>query len=479
MSGVPQFAPEWGPNAALLPPRCVLLDLETSGAHPVRDRIIEVALTRVEHGRVVHRWSSLVNPGVAVPAVIRRIVGIDDAMLADAPPFAAIAPTLHQQLQDAVLVAHNVMFDYGFLKQEFARCGLEFSAPTFCTVKFARALEPKESRHGLDALIERYGLTCPARHRAEGDVAVLEQFLALALQRYPVERLLIARESAMKQPSRPPGLPEGVLEAIPDVPGVYLFFGANGLPLYLGKSKTLRSRVLSHFSAAKRQDTDAEIARQITRLEWIETAGDLHAQLVEAELVKALKPRYNKRLRASTTAVAIEVLPNGQTLAVRYRPIHNTDPRTWLGRAFGAFSDARQAERTLRELAAQQSLCPARLGWEPPRRACSAHQLGRCAGVCAGKESVEAHDARLFALLARLAPGPWPAQGPVVIAEEDAERGVAQYFVIDHWCLIARCDTPPTLEMIRTAQERPYQFDLDLFRILRPAVQSWFSLESV
>ncbi len=487
-----------------LPLPLVLLDLETTGAHPERDQIIEVALTRYDPGAPPLRWERLIQPSVPIPPLIEKLIGITNAMVATALPFATIADELLALLDGAVLAAHNVRFDYGFLRQAFAACGRSYSAPLLCTVKFAKALEPDERRHGLDALIERHGFTCPARHRARADVAVLEQYLAYAQRTWPPERILAAREAAMRHPARPAGLAEGVIEAIPETPGVYLFFGENDLPLYIGKSKALRSRVTAHFSAATRHPTDAEIVRQIRRLDWIETAGDLHAQLIEAELIQRLKPRYNKRLRANQVAVAIEVtgvapppsptlphypdsnaspLPSAPAsghphfvpaqgtaacapLTLTYRPIQGSDPRTWSPTTFGAFTDRKQAERTLQALARHHGLCPVRLGWEPrTRRSCTALQLGHCRGWCAGKESAGEHDARLLAALTALGPPPWPHPGPVVLTETHGERSV--WLLVDHWCLIARFDTPPTPQALTAAIAAPYRFDLDTYRILR------------
>ncbi|MDD3434248.1 MAG: 3'-5' exonuclease, partial [Tepidiphilus sp.] len=113
--------PEDVATAAPLAERYVLLDLETTGAHPERDRITEIALLRFEGGRLVERWQSLVRPDVPIPPLIERLVGITNAMVADAPPFESLAPELLPRLADAVLVAHNARFDYGFLRQAFRR----------------------------------------------------------------------------------------------------------------------------------------------------------------------------------------------------------------------------------------------------------------------------------------------------------------------------------------------------------------------
>jgi len=463
--------PEDVATAAPLAGRYVLLDLETTGAHPERDRITEIALLRFEGGRLVERWQSLVRPDVPIPPLIERLVGITNAMVADAPPFEALAPELLPRLADAVLVAHNARFDYGFLRQAFRRCGLAFESPVLCTVKLSRALYPQYHKHGLDSLIERHGLSCSARHRAMGDAEVLAQFLDLVQREFPPETLLLAKRKAMQWPSRPPGLADGVLESLPDVPGVYLMYGENDLPLYLGKSKRLRSRVLDHFSQAQHHGTEAEIARQIRRLDWLETAGELEALLLESELVKQLKPLYNRQLR-ERGAWAIEPLPEPKPRGpvVGYRSLAGTDPADWLGRAHGLFPDRKHAEKALRQIARTHALCPQRLGLEPLRRGpCLAHQMKQCLGACAGKESPEVHDARLRAALATLPPAPWPYAGPVRLTEHDPERERHMTLIADRWCLLARFDHEPAPEELAAALERPRRFDADLYRILAHA----------
>src|SRR5690606_29564461 len=139
-----------------LPRSLAFIDVESTGAHPVRDRITEIAILRIEDGEVVARWESLVAPGQPIPPLIEDVTGISDAMVADAPPFEALADTVAGLLEGCVFVAHSARFDYGFIRNAFARIGRDFVAPVLCTVKLSRALFPEHHRHGLDALIERH-----------------------------------------------------------------------------------------------------------------------------------------------------------------------------------------------------------------------------------------------------------------------------------------------------------------------------------
>ncbi|ORJ62175.1 3'-5' exonuclease [Geothermobacter hydrogeniphilus] len=166
------------PEPSLLDRPLALLDLETTGTGPTRDRIIEIGLVLCNQGRQEQQWSSLVNPQTPVSDFIADYTGISNTMLETAPLFADIAPKLARLLEGRLLVAHNARFDYSFLQQEFDRCGQRFQAPVLCTVRLSRKLFPKERRHSLDAVIARHDLNCPARHRALGDALVLAEFLA-------------------------------------------------------------------------------------------------------------------------------------------------------------------------------------------------------------------------------------------------------------------------------------------------------------
>ena len=449
-----------------LPDRLAIVDLETTGAHPVRDRITEIAIVRIEGGREVERWSSLVDPGVPIPPTIQRLIGITDAMVASAPAFEALADTVLALLDDTVFVAHNARFDYGFLKSAFSRMARPFDLPVLCTVKLSRALYPEYHRHGLDALIARHGLQCSARHRAMGDAEVLWQFLVQAQAALPAEAVTQGVARAMKRPARPPGLAEGVIDSVPDSPGVYFFFGGNDLPLYIGKSKRMRGRVMAHFAADRRNGKEAELARQVRRLEWEQTAGELGALLLEACLVKHHRPLYNRRLRRNDAVFGLRLLPSNKRKATVLErvPLAESDPRDWQN-VHGAFRSRKEADGMLRELASTYQLCPRRLGIEPGRSgACLAHQLGHCAGVCAAQETPETHDARLALALSGKGIKPWPWSGPVCVPEHDIESGRSDFHVLDAWCYLAT--VPAAVDVEGALDGAAYHFDIDIYRLL-------------
>ncbi len=457
-----------------LPDSLVLVDLETTGANPVEDRITEIAVMRVECGEIVECWQSLVNPGRRIPALIQRIIGITDAMVADAPTFAELADHVRALLEGSVFVAHNARFDYGFIRNAYARIGQEFEAPVLCTVKLSRALYPEHHKHGLDALIERHGFVCDARHRAMGDAEVLWQFAQKVVANFPPEAVARACERAMKFPARPPGLRDGVLEGVPDGPGVYLLYGENRVPLHIGRGISLRARVTEHFSSARLKGKEAELASQVRRVEWRETAGELGASLLEAQLLRERPPVARPVLKGGAEVFGLRLVPGRKRPPILERiPLHGTDPATWDG-IHGTFRTRKEADSLLAQLAGLFRLCPRRLGLEPGGKgACMAHQTKRCAGVCAGRESLAEHDARLLGGLASAGPGAWPWDGPVVVREHSAHTGAEAWHVFDHWCLLGSVDGPDAfIDLCARLPQR--RFDLDISR----RFQRWLSVDA-
>ncbi|THF60327.1 3'-5' exonuclease family protein [Pseudothauera rhizosphaerae] len=446
-----------------LPERLAIVDVETTGANPVHDRVTEIAILRIERGEVVARWESLVNPGRSIPRMIQDLIGITDEMVAGAPAFGELAGTVRSLLAGCVFVAHNARFDYGFIRNEFARIEQDFESSVLCTVKLSRALYPEHHRHGLDALIARHGLQCDARHRAMGDTEALWQFARLVGASFPADALAAAAAKAMKAPPRPPGLPVGVIEGLPDTPGVYLFHGEGERLLYVGRGASLRARVMDHFAAAG-SGKGAALMREVRRVEWIETAGELGAQLLETRLVRELRPLRNRQGQDGES-FALRLIAGRRRPPILQRvALAGTDPAGWED-LYGVFHDRKEADSLLREFAPLYRLCPRRLGLESGSGACQAYLAKRCAGVCAGRETPTEHDARLAGALAAVRIKPWPWRGPVVVAEHCAHSGRSACHVLDRWCLLGSAETPAELDELMAQRPAP-AFDADIYRIL-------------
>ncbi len=460
-----------------------IVDLETTGGDPRIDRITEVGIVLVD-GPQRTEWSSLVNPEVSIPLTIQRFTGITDEMVVSAPRFADLAEEIAGLLHGRVFIAHNARFDHGFLRNEFARAGLNFSPRVLCSVKLSRALYPSFPRHGLDALMERFDLGCDARHRALGDARVVRDFLDIVVRDFPPAVIDKAVEKAGRTPAAPPGMALGGMDDIPEAPGVYLFYGAPPestdllpppaeLPLYVGKSRNLRSRVLSHFTGSHRGGQAARLLRETKRVDWMETAGELGALLLEAKLVKQLQPLYNKQLRAGGPAVALALrggpgneVAAGET-ALRIVEIDRVAPRMLNG-LYGPFRSRRDCLETLRELATAWQLCPKRIGLQGFERrtvACCNVQIKRCRGVCCGREDTRQHDIRLMSALDGLRMPDWPWPDAVAVRERRPDASRSERHWLAHWCYLG--SEPGQGGRDAPAISHELRFDYDHYRILR------------
>ncbi len=445
--------------------RYVLLDLETTGATPLKDRITEIALIKFEDGQEVDRWQTLVNPQTNIPDFIQSLTGITNEMVEDAPTFEQVAGELLDYLDDAVMCAHNVRFDHGFLKAEFKRIGITLKQKVLCTVKLSRKLYPQYKSHGLSAIIERHGFTCSQRHRAMGDVEVMAQLIALAKRELGSEALEAAVSELSKKTSLPSGIDEDVIDEIPENAGVYLFFGENNLPLYIGKSINLRARVMSHFSSDHRSTKEMRISQEIKRIEWIETAGEFGALLLESRLVKERQPIYNRQLRRERQLCAWQLAESADAKPLLRLIREDEITPENIGTLFGTFRSKKQATEVLRNIAEEHSLCLKALGLESGKGACFRSQIQRCKGVCCGKEAPELHYLRLQQALISLRLKSWQFEGKIGIKEHDPETSKTELHVFDQWCHIATVDDETQLEDAVESKYR-FSFDLDTYKLL-------------
>ena len=457
------------------PPRLVFIDVETTGGSAQRDRLTEVGWVEVHNGQV-RRGQHLVNPGVRVPPFIQRLTGITQDMVDKAPPFDALAPDLSALLDGAIMVAHNARFDYGFLRQALQRAGQPMRCRVLCTVKLSRALYPEHTSHGLDALVARHDLSPSGRHRALADADLLWQFWQRMQQTWGEAALQQAVARCLQQDNWPSHLPPALLAALPDGPGVYMFFGEHDTPLYVGKSKHIRRRVLSHFAADHRSGKSMRLSLQVRDVRWEETAGEIEALLREAQLVKQWQPVHNQRLRRNRDMTLWHVPPDlaAAPRLGRADAWHGLDP----GEVYGPFRSARQAKAMLQQAADEHGLCKVVLGLESTSkaRACFARQLGKCRGACVGEESLALHRARLLEVLVRWRLQRWPYPGPVALAEGEGEARV--WHVVDAWRhvgtwreadMVDGNDTPAAWP--HTASRVAPAMDWDLYPILRRALK--------
>ncbi len=272
-----------------------IVDVETSGSSAIYDRIIEIGVHRIEQGRLARSYSTLINPSRAIPPMITQITGIKDEDVADAPFFGEIAQQVYPLLQGCIFVAHNVRFDYGFVRNEFERAGIVFAADCLCSVRLSRLLYPRHKRHSLSALIERFEFPCANRHRALDDAAVVWAFFRHIQAQVEPQKINRALSQLLKIPVLPPNLNVKDIDALPSGPGVYIFYDKKDNPIYIGRSLEVRDRVLSRFSSDSAREK--QLCRQTARIEAHIAYGELGMWLLEAHLMKGLFQLGSARMR--------------------------------------------------------------------------------------------------------------------------------------------------------------------------------------
>lgn len=443
-----------------LPRSICFIDVETSGTSASYNRIIEIGIIKVVEGKVVREFNSLINPLGYVDPFIENMTGITSQELEKAPEFYAVKDELLEILDDCVFVAHNVRFDYGFMRNEFKRIGIKFSSKHFDTIKLARLLYPNYRRYNLDSIIENFNIECKNRHRAYDDAKVLYEFYNLSQKNIKPELFEQAVSIALKRTTVPTNIPIEVIDSLPETPGVYIFYGQDGAILYIGKSVNIRDRVLSHFSNDHLSSSDMKLSQLAFTIEAIPTAGELSALLLESTMIKEKQPILNKALRDSRKMVILlkKTDKNGfNTIETQeLSSIYSED----INKILGVFRTQKQTKEYLYTVAKEYNLCPKLLGIEKGKGACFYSYLGQCKGACKDKEIPIKYNLRFDEGFYRRKIRPWRFDSPILIKEEGE---LSQSHIVDKWCYLGSLDSEADkIEEVT----REYRFDYDTYKIL-------------
>ncbi len=271
-----------------------VVDIETTGGFPEQHGITEIAIVLHNGEEVEGRYETLVNPHQAIPPFIVNMTGITDAMAAAAPDFAEVAPNIYNLLKDRVFVAHNVNFDYSFVKYHLQQAGFHLQTPKLCTIRLSRKVFPGFRKYGLGSLCRELGITISNRHRAGGDAFATSQVLDLVLKNNGATLIREMLKKESKGQILPPNLPESYVKELPMEPGVYYFHDQKGKIVYVGKAKNIRKRVISHFTGLDVSKKRQDFLRSIYSVTHATTPTEFIASLLESVEIKRLWPVFNK-----------------------------------------------------------------------------------------------------------------------------------------------------------------------------------------
>lgn len=274
-----------------------IVDIETTGGYASANGITEISVFVHDGNRVIQHFETLINPEQHIPAYITALTGISNFTVADAPVFGEIAETLFEILKDKIFIAHNVNFDYSFVKHQLKNHGYELEVKKLCTVRLGRKIFPGLPSYSLGNLCRELKINNDNRHRAGGDakatVKLFERYLKNNAQ--PVIEQMLKKSSGEQW--LPLQLDKTVINQLPQEPGVYYFHDKKDKIVYVGKAINIKKRVSSHFtqndSSRKRQN----FVRHIYKISFKTCANELEALVLENVEIKRYWPRYNQSLK--------------------------------------------------------------------------------------------------------------------------------------------------------------------------------------
>lgn len=444
-------------------PDLAFVDIETTGSNFDRDRITEIGIKTLASNEI-HVWERLIDPQTYIPQNIQRLTGISPAMVEGQACFSEIAEDLKKELAGKIFVAHNARFDYGFIKASFKRVGIDFRPKVLCTVKLSRLLFPDQPRHNLDTIISAHRLKVSARHRALGDADLLLQFWRICESQFGQEKLNEAINQLTGNASLPSNIDQNLIDSIPDGPGCYIFYGENKTPLYIGKSISLRSRVMGHFQGALTQRKEMKLSLQVRDIDWIETSGELGALMLESKLIKERMPSMNIKLRRSKDLCAWSLIEDSAGVLIPSLVTHHHLQPGLQENLYGLFYSKREAHSYLKAIAKKYRLCEALLGLEKriEGKSCFGYQLKQCGGACLNLAPISMHNLQLKTAMELFRVQVWPYSGAIAIKEGD------EMIVLDKWCYLGTAINQD--ELYELAQSGEAEFDLDIYKIVKKAL---------
>ncbi|UII22069.1 exonuclease domain-containing protein [Fulvivirga ligni] len=366
-----------------------IVDIETTGGFAGNGKITEVAVFIHDGEKVIDSYETLINPEQFIPAYISGLTGIDQQMVDSAPVFGEVAEKLQELLADKIFVAHNVHFDYSFLKKEFEDVGLSFSPKRLCTVRLSRKVFPGLRSYGLGNLCAQLDINIENRHRAGGDAHATVILFDKMVKSSP-EIIADALKRNSKETTLPPNLPKEEFQNLPELPGVYYFHDQHGNVIYVGKAINIKKRITGHFSGTSKNNRNQFIRNEIHHISYELTGNELVALLLESQEIKRLWPKYNRAQKVKSNPWAIYKYEDRDGY-LRFnigKSVKGLMPLM----TFHAHNDAWYF---VIDKVKEYELCPKLSGIQKSDGACYDVPIGKCKGACGGQESVEVYNAKV------------------------------------------------------------------------------------
>lgn len=378
-----------------------IVDIETTGSYAAANGIIEVSIKIFDGQAVVEEYETLINPGQQIPRYIRAFTGITDEMVQDAPRFEEVAETIFTLLQGNVFVAHNVNFDYSFLKNHLAFYGYTLNEKKLCTIRLARQIVPGLPRYGLAHICSSLNIPLENHHRAGSDARATVTLFQYLLQQDSRNYIQKSLHHHSKEKSLPPHVPVEDFEALPRSPGVYYFHDQKGKIIYVGKAKNIRSRVNSHFSNNSDSRQKQNFLRHTHRISFQQTATELMAAILESTEIKKWWPVFNTSQKWPEELFGIFVYEdqNGYMRLAIEKKRKTSNPVCTFHYKVDGFG-------VLRKLVKEFLLCPKLCFIQTDNDPCIGKAEEICKGACEKEEAPAVYNDRVLQAIASLTKKP-------------------------------------------------------------------------
>lgn len=374
-----------------------IVDIETTGGYAAANGITEIAIRLFDGEKIIDSFETLINPQQPIPRYIQGMTGITDAMVANAPVFEDVAAEVYAFLKDRVFIAHNVNFDYSFLKAHLASRGFTLNTRKLCTVRLSRKIIPGLPSYSLGRLCDSLGIQVDNRHRAGGDANATVELFQLLLRKDLQQFIRSSLRKDSKEQMLPPNLAREEFDQLPYTPGVYYFHNAKDKIVYIGKAKNLKYRVNSHFSNNSESRQKQNFLTHVHRIRYTECGTELMAHILESSEIRHWWPAFNhsqKRWEDVYGIFAFEDQRGFLRLAIEKNKKHLRPIQTFHYLVTG--------HSLLRKLIKEYNLCPRYCYLQRDNGPCEGVDNGTCKGVCTGKEDVADYNRRVQEAIASL-----------------------------------------------------------------------------
>lgn len=373
------------------------MDIETTGGYAAGNGITEISIQVFDGRRVIDRFETLVNPGMSIPRYIHGLTGIDDELVRNAPFFEEVAEDVYRYLDGRVFVAHNVNFDYSFIKSQLAQCGFALQGKKLCTVRLARQIFPGHPSYSLGNICHALGIELQNRHRAGGDAAATVELFTRLLDADDNGVIIKSLKKTSKEQTLPPHVPGEDFKVLPGCPGVYYFHDNKGKVVYVGKAKNIRSRVNSHFSNNSDSRQKQNFLRTVHRITFQPTATELMAAILESTEIKRLWPAFNQAQKKPEDTFGVFMYEDQSgylRLAIEKRR-RNSNP-------IYTFHLKIDGQGAIRRLVREFRLCPKLCFLQTDNEGCLGVAEQTCQGACEKREVPQAYNERVRSAIAAL-----------------------------------------------------------------------------